>query len=221
MKSKTDISIKQLIGWIGIGMSKYHDWKHYQTSEKPPIEPKPHWLLDWEWDAVARYAKAHRGEGYRRLTYIIHHQLRKQMEEYDVQVVVAEALALFPGVHPRIISDNGSQFIAKEFSRFIRFSGLQHVRTSVAYPQSNGKIERFHRTINEECLEIASFLTLADARRQIAQYIHHYNTVRLHGAIGYLTPEDMLLGRRDQRLKERNTKLEKAKKERAEKKKIA
>lgn len=299
MNSKTDISVKLLIGWIGIGSSKYYDWKHYRPSQKPktPVAPKPHWLLDWEWDAVVRYAKDHRGEGYRRLTYrmldedivaispattyrilkaegllnrwnrikkngrktgfeqpnachehwhidikyvnfkgtflflislidgysryIIHHQLRMQMEEYDVQVVVAEALELFPGVHPRIISDNGSQFIAKEFSRFIRFSGLQHVRTSVAYPQSNGKIERFHRTINEECLEIASFITLADARKQIAQYIHHYNTVRLHGAIGYLSPEDVLLGRQNQRLMERKIKLEKAKKEREEKKKVA
>jgi putative transposase len=49
-----------------------------------------------------------------------------------------------PGVKPRIISDNGPQFIAKDFKEFIRISGMTHVRTSPYYPQSNGKIERWH-----------------------------------------------------------------------------
>jgi len=52
----------------------------------------------------------------------------------------------------RIISDNGPQFIAKDFKEFIRISGMTHVRTSPYYPQSNGKIERWHKSLKGECI---------------------------------------------------------------------
>ena len=51
-----------------------------------------------------------------------------------------------------ICTDNGPQFIAKEFKHFIRISGMTHVKTSPYYPQSNGKLERYHRTIKSECI---------------------------------------------------------------------
>jgi putative transposase len=57
-----------------------------------------------------------------------------------------------PGAHPRVISDNGSQFIAGDFRRFIDLAGLTHVRTSVNYPQANGKIERYHRTLDKNTI---------------------------------------------------------------------
>jgi putative transposase len=53
---------------------------------------------------------------------------------------------------PRIISDNGPQFIAKDFKEFVRISGMTHVRTSPYYPQSNGKIERWHKSLKGECI---------------------------------------------------------------------
>jgi len=71
------------------------------------------------------------------------------MEEFDVQITIQRALKKFPGYKTRIISDNGSQFISKDFAEYIKFVGLQHIRISVAYPQSNGEIERYHRTIKE------------------------------------------------------------------------
>lgn len=69
------------------------------------------------------------------------------MREYDVEVIVQRALELFSGATPRIISDNGPQFIARDFKEFIRISGMTHVRTRPFYPQSNGKIERWHKTL--------------------------------------------------------------------------
>lgn len=104
----------------------------------------------------------------------------------------------------------GNQFIAKEFKLFLQEAGLQHVRTAVRHPQSNGKIERFHRTIKQECLFRQSLLDLKDARQQIARYIHGYNTKRLHNVLYYLTPENFLLDRIEQRLAERNRRLEDA-----------
>jgi len=68
-------------------------------------------------------------EGYSR--YIVHHELRASMESYDVEIVLQRALEKFPLARPRIISDNGSQFIAKDFKAFIRHKGLMHVKTSV------------------------------------------------------------------------------------------
>jgi transposase InsO family protein len=57
------------------------------------------------------------------------------------------AKELHPEARPRIISDNGPQFIARGFKEFIRISGMTHIRTSPFYPQSNGKIERWHKSL--------------------------------------------------------------------------
>jgi putative transposase len=142
--------------------------------------------------------------------YIVHHELRVTMQEYDVQLTIERALNIFPDVTPRIISDNGTQFVAKDFAEFMKLKGLQHVRTSIAHPQSNGKLERFHGTISSECLRKESFLDLDDARRRIAEYILFYNTKRLHSAINFLTPHEVLTGRMLDRLDERKRKLEEA-----------
>ncbi len=146
--------------------------------------------------------------------YIVHHELRLTMYEYDVQLTLDRALGKFLGVTPRIISDNGTQFIAKDFTEFMRLVGLHHVRTSINHPQSNGKIERFHRTISDECLRTQSFLDIEDARARVAQYIEFYNTKRLHSAIYYLTPDDVLHARMAARLDERDHKLTQAQQQR-------
>lgn len=129
------------------------------------------------------------------------------MQEYDVQMTIQRALEKYPGVRPRLITDNGSQYISKDFTEYLRSVGLQHVRTSIAYPQSNGKIERYHRTIHEECLAKKSLLNLEDARKQIADTINYYNTKRLHSSLFYLTPDDFLNNRITEKLTIRNTKL--------------
>ena len=53
--------------------------------------------------------------------------------------------------HPEGIFTNGPQFIAKDFKEFIKIAGMTHVRTAPYYPQSNDKIERYHKTIKSEC----------------------------------------------------------------------
>jgi putative transposase len=52
----------------------------------------------------------------------------------------------------RIVSDNGSQFVARDFKEFIRIAGMTHVRTSPYHPQSNGKLERWPRSLKSECI---------------------------------------------------------------------
>jgi len=147
-------------------------------------------------------------DGYSR--YVLHHEVRHTMNEYDVQFTVQKAKEKFPLAKPRIISDNGPQFISKEFKQFIKDAEFTHVKTSINNPKANGKIERYHRTINEECLRIKSPVSFDDFKIYIEDYIIFYNTKRLHASINYLTPEDYLLGRKEERLTERELKLEKA-----------
>jgi putative transposase len=147
-------------------------------------------------------------DGYSR--YIVHSEVREGAKEADVETVVQRALEKFPGVKPRIISDNGPQFIARDFKSFVRVMGLTHVRTSPYYPQSNGKLERWHGTIKRQCVRPGCFENVEEARERVAKYVEHYNNCRLHSAIGYVTPADKLNGLETAIFNERDRKLEAA-----------
>jgi putative transposase len=136
------------------------------------------------------------------------------MRETDIEVILERAKEKYPEAKPRIISDNGPQFIARDFKEFIRISGMTHVRTSPYYPQSNGKLERWHKSLKVECIRPRTPLTVDDARRLIQSYVDHYNIVRLHSAIGYVAPQDMLAGRQAEIHAQRDRKLEEARQQR-------
>jgi transposase InsO family protein len=149
--------------------------------------------------------------------YIVHHEIRESMMESDVELVMQRAKEKYPDARPRIISDNGPQFIAKDFKEFIRVSGMTHVRTSPYYPQSNGKLGRWHKTLKGECVRPGSPLSLQEARELVERYIQHYNEKRLHSAIGYVTPMDKLEGRENKISQQRDKKLEEAREKRSSK----
>jgi len=152
-------------------------------------------------------------DGYSR--YIIHHELRTSMTELDIEITVQKAHEKYPDEKPRIISDNGSQYVSKDFQVYLREVGLQHITTSLHYPQSNGKIERFHRSLEEECIRANSMINLEDAQNQIAGYIEHYNNHRLHSSLFYLRPVDFLKGNVKELLRIRQDKLDRAAEARA------
>ncbi|MFO0935772.1 MAG: transposase [Gemmataceae bacterium] len=91
---------------------------------------------------------------------------------------------------------------------------MTHVRTTPYYPQSNGKIERFHRTLKHDAVRKQTPLSKDDATRVVGKFIQHYNTERLHSALGYVTPHDVLAGRRDAIHAVRDRKLEAARERR-------
>ena len=136
------------------------------------------------------------------------------MTEADVEIILQAAREKYSDAKPRIISDNGPQFIARDFKEFIRITGMTHVRISPYYPQSNGKLERWHKSLKSECIRPGTPLTFEDALRLIQQYVDHYNTVRLHSAIGFVTPADMMAGRQAEIQGARDCKLEQARQER-------
>ena len=153
--------------------------------------------------------------------YIVHWELRETMKELDIELVIAKAIEKHPGVSPRIISDNGPQFIAKDFKEFVRQYGLTHVRTSPYYPQSNGKLERWHGSLKSECIRPSCPATREEATKRIEKYVAHYNHVRLHSAIGYITPADCLAGLSQVIGEERDRKLESARERRQQRRAAA
>jgi transposase InsO family protein len=288
---RTEIAVCSLVLWLGITLSKFHDWgKRYgKANEHNAWIPRDWWLDDGEKQAILRFSFEYPLEGYRRLAfmmldrdvvavspssvyrvlkaagrigrsankpskkgtgfhqpqrphehwhidisyinihgtfyylttildgysrYIVHWEIRPSMTEQDELVVLQRAREKFPHETPRIISDNGSQFVAKDFKEFIRICGMTHVRTSPYYPQSNGKLERFHGSIKGECLRPGTPLSLEDAVRIVARYVEHYNQVRLHSATGYVTPADKLAGREDEIFAARDRKLAEARERR-------
>ena len=277
--------------WVGIGTSKFYDWKDRfgQANEHNAWVPRDHWLTDPEKESIKTFARQHPLEGYRRLTfmmldanvvacspasvyrvlkdagllagqapkpnkkgtgfvqplqphehwhvdvshlniagtfyflcsvldgcsrYLVHFEIRDKMEEIDVETILQRAREKFPGEQPRLITDNGPQFIAKDFKEFIRIAGMTHVKTSPYYPQSNGKIERWHKTVKGDCIRVKVPLSLEDARRIVGDYVTYYNDVRLHSAIGYLAPRDRLQGRHQEIFADRDRKLVEARERR-------
>src|SRR5690349_17582206 len=175
-----------------------------------PLKPHEHWHVDVSYINICGtfYYLCSLLDGCSR--YIVHWEIREQMTEADVEIILQRAKEKFPDARPRIISDNGPQFIAKDFKEFIRICGVTHVRTSPYYPQSNGKMERWFKTLKGECIRVQTPLSLEDARRLVAEFVEHYNEVRLHSAIGYVTPADKLAGRDRAIFEERDRKLDAA-----------
>lgn len=186
------------------------------TGFEQPSAPHEHWHIDISYLNICGtfYYLCSILDGYSR--YLVHWEIRASMTEFEVEIVVQRALERFPGVTARVISDNGSQFVAREFKEFIRLSGLTHVRTSPNHPQSNGKKERFFRSAKEEAIRPGSPLSVEDARRIMARYSTQYNEARLHSAIDYITPKDKLEGRAEAIRQERQAKLEAARQRRKE-----
>jgi transposase InsO family protein len=193
-------------------------WKRKPSGKgkgfQPPLAPHAHWHVDISYVNLAGtfYYLASVLDGYSR--YLVAWGLRESMREADVEIVLERAREQFPKASPRIISDNGPPFVARDFKEFIRLCGMTHVRTSPFYPQSNGKIERWHQSLKGECLRPGVPLSLADARRLVGRYVAYYNRVRLHSAIGYVTPLAKLEGREGEIFAERDRKLEEARRQR-------
>jgi putative transposase len=188
---------------------------------KGPSQPHEHWHIDVSYLNIMGtfYYLCSVLDGYSR--YIVHWEIRESMTEADVEIILQRAKEKFPEAHPRIISDNGPQFIAKDFKEFIRISGMTHVRTSPYYPQSNGKIERWHRSLKSDCIRPKCPLSLEDAREVVEDFVEYYNNIRLHSAIGYIAPNDKLTGNENDIFAHRDEKLNQARQDRKQRRRSA
>ena len=179
-----------------------------------PLKAHEHWHIDISYINICGtfYYLCSILDGFSR--YIVHWEIRESMKESDVEIILQRAREKFPDAAPRIISDNGPQFIARDFKDFVRICGMTHVKTSPHYPQSNGKLERYHRTLKSDCIRVSSPLSLDDVQRVVSDFVAHYNNKRLHSSIDYVTPLDKLEGRAEMILAAREAKLAAARIER-------
>jgi transposase InsO family protein len=179
-----------------------------------PLAPHEHWHVDFSYLNIGGtfYYLCSVLDGCSRA--IVSWDIRPQMKEADAEIVIQRAREAYPSARPRIITDNGPQFIARDFKEFIRLWQTSHVFCSPYYPQSNGKLERYHRTLKEQAIRPKTPLSLEDAKRVVADFIDHYNSIRLHSAIGYITPNDRLADRHQTIFAARDKKLEAARENR-------
>lgn len=129
------------------------------------------------------------------------------MEQLTVEIVMTRAKEKYPEANPRLITDNGAQFIAKDFKELLIFLEIDHTFTSPAHPQSNGKLERFHRSFKTEHVRVTAYTGLEQAKQKMSVWIDYYNNERLHSSLNYLTPQEVFEGKTEMRLAERKKKL--------------
>ena len=164
-------SVWRVLGQAGL-LKKWNGKESRKgTGFEQPLKPQQHWHIDVSYINICGtfYYLCSVLDGFSR--FIVHWDLRESMTEADIEIILQSAKEKYPEAKPRIISDNGPQFIARDFKEFIRISGMTHVRTSPYYPQSNGKLERWHQSIKRECIRPGTPLSPEDARRLIASWV--------------------------------------------------
>ena len=192
-------------------------WKRSASSGTAPAKPTQvheRWHTDLMYLRIADswYFLVTVLDAYSR--YVVHWELLPTMTAADVRLVIQEALER-TGAKPQLISDNGSQFTAAEFKDLVRRFAFEHIRIRWYHPESNGTIERYHRS-TREALADAGLKNLSRARELIAAWVRHYNEERLHAALGYLPPAEFYRGNPAARFAERRAKLEEGRRTRQE-----
>ena len=132
-------SVYRVLKGAGIISSQGHAPSSKGQGFEQPDRPHQHWHIDVSYLNIRGtfYYLCTILDGYSRT--IVHWEIREAMTEADIETILQRGREAFPGVTPRIISDNGPQFVARDFKEFVRLCGMTHVRTSPYYPQSNGK----------------------------------------------------------------------------------
>lgn len=142
--------------------------------------------------------------------YIVHWELALSMRAQEIAEIIAAALEKVPGKKPRIVRDNGSQFVAKEWREVIRHFELEEIPIRVRHPESNGRIERYHRSVREEAFMDGEADNFYQTKELLAEWVRYYNEKRLHSSLKYLRPVDYYRGNPEALLVDRKRKLREA-----------
>jgi len=177
----------------------------------PPDRPDQVWHVDLMYLYIRPrwYYLVDILDGYSR--YLVHWKLNMTLQADLVMLAVQEALDTLPTRRPgepQLVHDHGSQFVSREWRMFVTLAGAGDIRTRVAHPESNGRLERLHRTHREEGLIGEDLTCYAEGTAALARWQDYYNHRRPHSALRYLRPVDYYRGDPEARLAERQQKLQ-------------
>jgi putative transposase len=132
--------------------------------------------------------------------YIVSWKLRTSMSAEDVKATLDDALAK-TGVdqvkvrhRPRLLSDNGPCYISKELSEYLADREMKHTRGRPYHPQTQGKIERYHRTM-KNVVKLQNYYQPDELERELVRFVDYYNNERVHESLGNVTSADVYYGR--------------------------
>ena len=95
---------------------------------------------------------------------------------------------------PRLLSDNGPSYVSAELKDWLDDHGMGHTRGRPYHPMTQGKIERWHRSMKNQVL-LENYYLPGDLEARLGEFINYYNTQRYHESLNNLTPEDVYTGR--------------------------
>lgn len=181
--------------------------KEYQHK---PKYPHHHWHTDIAYIKISGvfYFLIMLLDGYSR--YLLSWELMTDMMGSSVENFIARAKEKYPHAKPKLIHDNGSQFISLDFKKLMTSLEIQSVHTRRNHPQTNGKIERMNGTVKNEAIRPQAPSDYQEAWEILNEYAYTYNHQRLHAGVDYLRPADMFFERREPILRERSAKLKNA-----------
>lgn len=175
--------------------------------EKKTLFPNEMWQTDFTYFKVKGWGWYYLStviDDYSR--YIVHQELCSTMNAEDVKRTVNRALAkatLKDGQRPKLLSDNGSCYISGELKSFMKQEvNIKHIHGAPLHPQTQGKIERYHRTM-KNVVKLEHYFLPEDLQRSINAFVNFYNDERYHESLDNLTPADVYFGRAEQVLKQR------------------
>ncbi len=96
-----------------------------------------------------------------------------------------------------LLSDNGAGYLSRKFNEYLGLVGIRHIVASPYHPQTNGKIERYHRTIKGK-INLVPYDTPSELENEIASFVRYYNYYRYHEALKNVTPHDVYTGRQSE-----------------------
>jgi putative transposase len=155
-------------------------------------------ILGWGWYYLSTIL-----DDYSR--YIIHWELCKTMKVEDVQRCVEKALAiagLQNGQRPKLLSDNGSCYIAAELKEYLLTKGVNPIHGRANHPQTQGKIERYHRTM-KNIVKLNHYYCPDELIDAVNEFVNYYNHKRYHESLDNVTPADVYFGKKEQILRRR------------------
>ncbi len=140
-------------------------------------------IIGWGWYYLSTVLDDHS-------RFIVAWELRPGMKSEDAESTVRKALAhanLPKNKRPKLLSDNGSSYIAHEFKAFLKDEKIKPVHGRAMHPQTQGKIERYHRTM-KNVVKLHHYYSPEELERALEKFVQHYNHHRYHESLNNCTP---------------------------------